>query len=295
MTPGPGQADPYDFEALAGLDRTTLPAPRPVIARDGTALAVRHYGHDARTAVVALHGMFTDGSCFHRMATDLVRRGRATVHVPDLRGHGASGGRPGDVDHVGQLDEDLVDVLASVRAQRPGASVVLLGHSSGGALVLRHAGAGPGAGVEGYVLLAPFLGGDAPTTRRVPGGPVTVDLPRFADIARRSAGGDPSGQDQVVLRFDPSGLPGTGLAAQAYTYRMMLSLAPRTDFATELAAIAQPLLVVAGSLDGCFDAERYEPTIAPHAKGTFRVLPGVTHLGVLSSPPAWAAIADWIP
>ncbi len=76
---------------------------------------------------------------------------------------------------------------------------------------------------------------------------------------------------------------------------MMLSLAPRTDLATELAAIARPLLVVAGSLDGCFDAERYEPTIAPHAKGTFRVLPGVTHLGLLSSPPAWDAIADWIP
>ena len=266
-----------------------------MIARDGTPLAVRHYGQDPAIAIVALHGMFTDGSCFHALATELVRRGRATVHVPDLRGHGASGGRPGDVDHVGQLDDDLADVLSSVRARHPGAKLVLLGHSSGGALALRHAGTRPDAGVEGYALLAPFLGGDAPTTRRVPGGPVMVDLPRFIEVARRTASGDTTGQEQVVLRFDPSGFPGAGAVAQAYTYRMMASLAPRSDLATEFSAIAGPLLVVAGSRDGCFDAERYEPTISPFAKGTFRVLPGVTHLGLLLAPLAWDAVAEWIP
>jgi alpha-beta hydrolase superfamily lysophospholipase len=236
--------------------------------------------------------MFLDGSCFHPMASAL-GQGGATVYVPDLRGHGASGGRRGDVDHVGQLDDDLVDVLVPLRARHPAARVALLGHSSGGALVVRHAGGRRDAGIGGTALLAPFLGGEARTTRPDPGGWVTVDVARFADVSRRAAGGDGSGQDQVVLRFDPPASSPAGVTAHAYTYRMMASLAPRADLGSELSAIVQPLLVVAGSRDGCFVAEQYEPTISPHAKGTFHVLPGLTHLGLLLSPLTWAAVEEW--
>lgn len=289
----PGSRDPYDFDTLSRIDRSTLPAPETLLARDGTPLAVRRYGDGTGTAVVALHGMFLDGSCFHPMAEALARRG-AAVHVPDLRGHGASGGRRGDVDHVGQLDDDLADVLIQVRARHPGTRVVLLGHSSGGALVVRHGAGRRDHGIGGTVLLAPFLGGQARTTRQDPGGWVSADVARIADIARRTACGDGTGQDQVVLRFDPPASSPPGVVAQAYTYRMMASLAPGTDLGSDLSAIAEPLLVVAGARDGCFFAGQYEPTISPHAKGTFRVLPGLTHLGLLLSPVAWAAVEEWM-
>lgn len=291
---GPGSSDPYDFDALGRIDRSTLPAPEILPARDGTPLAVRRYGDGAGTAVVALHGMFLDGSCFHPMAMALGHAG-ASVYVPDLRGHGASAGRRGDVDHVGQLEEDLADLLLLVRDRHPGATVVLLGHSSGGALAVRYAGSRRDAGIRGYALLAPFLGGEARTTRQDPGGWVTVDVPRIGDIARRAAGGDGTGQDQVVMRFDPPGPARAGLEPHAYTYRMMVSLAPRADLGSELSAIGQPLLVVAGSRDGCFVPEQYEPTISPYAKATCRVLPGLTHLGLLLSPLAWAEVEGWIP
>jgi non-heme chloroperoxidase len=35
-----------------------------------------------------------------------------TVYAPDLRGHGSSG-RRGDIDYIGQLDDDLVDLYQS--------------------------------------------------------------------------------------------------------------------------------------------------------------------------------------
>jgi hypothetical protein len=39
---------------------------------------------------------------------------------------------------------------------------------------------------------------------------------------------------------------------------------------------------------------RYEPTIPPHAKGTFRVLPGVTHLGLVVNSRTAEEIETWL-
>ena len=55
---------------------------------------------------------------------------------------------------------------------------------------------------------------------------------------------------------------------------MVMSYNPSRDLARDRAAIRRPLLVLAGDRDESFYASRYEPTIAPHAKGTFKVRPG---------------------
>jgi alpha-beta hydrolase superfamily lysophospholipase len=38
-----------------------------------------------------------------------VRAAGITTYVPDIRGHGGSG-RRGDIDYIGQLDDDLADL-----------------------------------------------------------------------------------------------------------------------------------------------------------------------------------------
>jgi alpha-beta hydrolase superfamily lysophospholipase len=37
----------------------------------------------------------------------------ATVYAPHIRGHGESG-RRGDIDYIGQLDDDLADLMAQL-------------------------------------------------------------------------------------------------------------------------------------------------------------------------------------
>ena len=284
----------YDRSDLQKVDYSGLPATTTITARDGTSLAVRVYESASRTVVIAVHGSSGNGRYYHPLASHLSGRAKAAVYAVDLRGHGASGGRRGDVDYIGQLEDDLADVVAAVRRERPDARIVLLGHSAGGGLLVRSAGGDrvpPGAG---YILLAPYLGVEAPTTRADSGGWAKADMPRIVELATRAAMGDASGQEAIVLRFNVPPSEARPDQVLAYSYRMMMSYNPRREFARDLAAIRAPLLVIAGQRDESFYAERYEPTIAPHARATVTVLPGVTHLGLVVSGRAAEEIEAWL-
>lgn len=121
--------------------------------------------HDAPATLVLVHG-FTHSSRTPRVygfAHDLARH--LHVVVPDLRGHGDSGG----VCTLGE--KEPVDVEAAVawaRAAHPSLPVVTLGVSLGGAAALLHAG--DRGGVAGVVAVSsPAWWGawDTPSTRRV--------------------------------------------------------------------------------------------------------------------------------
>ena len=271
----------YDFSEIR-VEDAVLPPYDFMPARDGTRLAVRRYRSPANVVVLAIHGSSAEGRYFHAMATALAPC--AETWALDLRGHGASGGRRGDVDYIGQLEDDIDDVLAAIRAARPSAKIVLLGHSSGGGLVVRFAGTRR-VGVDGWVLLAPFLGHDAPTTRPGSGGWARVDVAALDDVLCGK-----SGHERVVIHFDKPESVRTGREVLAYTFRMMVSLAPRADLASDLAGLTAPL-VIAGDRDESFWPNAYEPLIGPIAGGVFCVLAGVTHLGVVTSPHTFAEIA----
>ena len=284
----------YDQSDLARVDYAGLPAPGAVTARDGTRLAVRVYESQSEVAILAIHGSSGSGRYYHPLARYLSERGKATVYALDLRGHGESGGRRGDVDYIGQLEDDVTDVLATIRADRPRARVVLLGHSAGGGLIVRYAGGERGRVVDGYVLLAPYLGPLAPTTKPDSGGWARADLQKIVALATKAAQGDTSGQEEIVLRFNQP--PGTGAPGQvlAYSFRMVVSYTPRQDLGRDLASLRRSLLVLTGERDESFYPDRYAPTIAPHANGTFVTLTGVTHLGVVVNRRTAEEIEAWL-
>lgn len=89
----------------------------------------------ARVAMVLVHGFALSSRTprIYDFARDLSRR--AHVIVPDLRGHGASGGL------CTMAAEETRDVAAAVGAAPAGLPVVTVGISLGGAAVLLHAGA----------------------------------------------------------------------------------------------------------------------------------------------------------
>ena len=89
---------------------------------------------DAVCTVVLVHGFVNSSRSpgIHRFARLLATR--AHVVVPDMRGHGRSGGRCSMGRH------EPLDVDAAVAAAQPGLPVVTVGTSLGGAAVLMHAG-----------------------------------------------------------------------------------------------------------------------------------------------------------
>jgi alpha-beta hydrolase superfamily lysophospholipase len=112
----------HQLQQFAGHDRLTL--------------AAQSWGPDApaRAAVVLIHGLIEHSGRHAKTAEELVRRGFA-VHAMDLRGHGRSGGRRGDVRSFDQYLLDLDVFFARVRAAEEDRPIYLIGNSMGGLIV----------------------------------------------------------------------------------------------------------------------------------------------------------------
>jgi hypothetical protein len=166
-------------------------------------------------------------------------------------------------------------------------------------LAVRFAGGPHGNRADGYVLLAPFLKHDAPTTRPNAGGWARPLVRRIIGLSMLNALGLTQLNHLTIIQF---AMPETVLAGPlgasvttAYSYRLNTAYAPRLNYGADLAAIRQPLFVIAGDADETFIAAQYEPTITAHtAAGSYTVLPGVTHIGLLTDEAARAALSDWL-
>ena len=152
---------------------------------------------DAVATVVLVHG-FSQSSRMpriHAFAHGLARR--VHVIVPDLRGHGASGG----VSSMGP--KEPLDVKAAVEAADPSLPVVTVGISLGGAAVLLHAGTY--GGVAGAVSISgPAWWGawDTPATKRIQRYAMTPAGRRFLAVFLRTriaqvCDGVPHAEEQV--------------------------------------------------------------------------------------------------
>jgi pimeloyl-ACP methyl ester carboxylesterase len=120
---------------------------------------------NAFASVVLVHGFVH--SCrtpgIYRFAHALARE--VDVWVPELRGHGASGG----VSTLGREEPlDVKAAVAAARAARPDLPVVTVGISLGGAAVLLHGGTHRGvAGVVAISSPAWWGAWDTPATQRL--------------------------------------------------------------------------------------------------------------------------------
>ncbi|QJX03005.1 alpha/beta fold hydrolase [Alcanivorax sp. IO_7] len=153
--------------------------------------------------------------------------GLAHVYTPDLRGHGRAPARRGDVNYLGQLEDDLDDFLARLRLEHPDAALLLGGHSSGGGLVIRHAGGRPEIKADGYLLLAPYLHHKAPT-HRSDAGWARPNVPRLIGLSLLNRVGITAFNDRPVIRFNMPRAVRDGTETLTYSYRLQVSLHPAT-------------------------------------------------------------------
>jgi pimeloyl-ACP methyl ester carboxylesterase len=148
------------------------------------------------------------------------------------------------------------------------------------------------------VLLAPFVQHDAPTARPDAGGWARVLTRRVIGLAILNAVGVRALNHLPVIqfRFPASVLDGPlgGTATRAYSYRLNTGFAPRRDWGRDVAALP-PYLLVAGARDEAFVADAYASALAPHNPGgTFVVLDGVGHLGVVDAPATFDALRGYL-
>jgi alpha-beta hydrolase superfamily lysophospholipase len=280
-------------ETARAVDRSTLPGLQRFSARDGTALAYRQYparSQPTGRVAILVHGSSGSSVAVHALADALAARGVET-YAPDIRGHGASGTR-GDVAYVGQLEDDLADLVALVRQTSPDAPLTLLGHSAGGGFALRVASSPIQDLFARTVLLAPYLGYRAPTNRPDSGGWASADMPRIlALMALRKIGvGCCEALPVVAFAVPPNSAK---ILAGTYTERLRRNFAASADFHLDLAAVTRPLTIFSGAEDELMLADKYAEAVRGAAVPVdVKLIDGINHMGVVSAANAVSAIAD---
>jgi len=110
--------DVFGFGAVVDQGASSsLPALRRYPARDGTQLAYRFYASTGDPLLIFVHGSSYHGAAYHALATAISESGAATVLLPNLRGHYMSGQTRGDIDSIGQLEDDVADLVEFARKQ----------------------------------------------------------------------------------------------------------------------------------------------------------------------------------
>jgi alpha-beta hydrolase superfamily lysophospholipase len=278
-------------ETARAVDRTTMPRFELFQARDGTELAYRHYparGNVVDRVAILVHGSSGSSPSIHALGDALAARGVETYAV-DIRGHGASGTR-GDIAYVGQLEDDLADFVGVIRKTAPTAPLTLIGHSAGGGFALRVAASPIQSLFARTVLLAPYLGYDAPTNRPNSGW-ASADIPRILALQTMRKVGVDCCEALPTLAFAVA--PNSAnILVPAYSERLRRNFGTR-GYRIDLAASTQPLTIFSGADDELMIADKYAEAVSGITPAVdVKLIDGVNHMGIVSTPKAVSAIAD---
>ncbi len=295
----PAKPDPrqtLDFTSTLDASTANGPTPSQFEMRDGTSLDARYFEGQGETVplLVLIQGSGWYDQQFDALGTRLSEEGLADVLAPDLRGHGPQAKPRGDVAYIGQLEDDLADLIAAV--VKPGQRVILAGHSSGGGLVIRFAGGPHGEMLDGAILLAPFVQHDAPTMRTNAGGWSSVSVPRLIGLSILNGFRIRLFNHLEVIRFNfPKAVtsrPRATGATEAYSYRLNTSFAPHRDYGADIAALP-PFHLIVGDRDEAFVPDAYGPLFKRFAPdGTYHLVPGVSHLEIVDHDTTYQVIAS---
>jgi pimeloyl-ACP methyl ester carboxylesterase len=268
------------------IDLAELPPLSRFAARDGTQLAYRRYPGGSERVAVLVHGSATESSVMNALAKTLPGTG-ATVYAVDLRGHGSSG-RRGDIDYIGQLDDDLADLTAVIHPEHPGADTTLIGFSAGGAFAIRIAGGPYGDLFNRYIVISPAISYPSPLARPNAGGWATPYIPRIVGLMALNTIGIHwfDGLDAIVFAIPPGNKNLTG----TYSFRLTMNLSSR-DYLGALQRTRKPMALIAGGNDDQFYADRYASTLQPAKPDlTVELVPGLDHVDMIMKPAALAAL-----
>jgi pimeloyl-ACP methyl ester carboxylesterase len=280
-------------DSAKGIDWSTLPALERFQARDGTWIGYRHYtpnGPATGGGAIFIHGSSgSSGTVNHALTHAIAARGVETWAL-DIRGHGGSGTR-GDIGYVGQLEDDLVDFVAHLRKTAPDLPLTLIGHSAGAGFSLRVAATPIMQDMFVRTVLLAYLGYDAPTNRPNAGGWASIDLPRFFGLtALRKLGIDCCSQLPVLALAVPP--TSAKYLVSTYSDRLTRNFGTR-GYRLDLPAATRPVTIFGGAEDEMMISDKYAEAVqAVKPSVDVKIIDGINHMGIVTSPKAISVIAE---
>ena len=293
-TAKPPAVAPAITKPFAEIDIQALPELLRYKARDGALLSYREYRASNTRVAVLLHGSAGSGVDMHPLALALQRAG-ITALVPDLRGHGAN--RPhGDLTYVGQLDDDLADLINIKKPEFLDSTWTILGFSSGAAFALRFAAESPaGQLVDRYVLVSPYLRYDAPSVRHsepgsaAPQSWASPSVGRIIGLTMLNQWGVHIWDGLPVLAFPvPANIDAT---TNTYSWRMYKNLGADDDYLADIRRTVRPMRAFVGGSDELLDAEKLKTELQSQRSNVpVSIIPGLGHSDMVTRPNAILAV-----
>ncbi|CQJ56215.1 Esterase/lipase [Yersinia intermedia] len=206
------------------------------------------------------------------------------VCLVDIRGHGGSLGAKGQVAHANMIWRDVDTLLAGMRRLFPQAHIHLLGHSSGGGMLInyftRHHPQQPS---DSLILIAPELGPFANEVRHSQVAVPFAEVRQWPFIINALSGGWLFGNYPAVhLNFPEDVKASEPNFVQHYSVNMANALTPRHP-AKQLAALPLPTLLLAAGNDELFSAHAMGAFAEKNGNGQLRfsVIENSAHLDCL--------------
>lgn len=189
------------------------------------------------------------------LARQMSNRGFVCTCLIDIRGHGRSSGYKGRISNPEQIWLDVDTVIEHVHSKFPRARIHLLGHSSGGGMLINYfTRYTPTQKSDSMILLAPELGPFSPTTicRRASVPFASVNKWPFI-LNALSMGLLCGDRFAVTLNFPNEVLSLRPEFVKRYSVNMANALTPRQP-ARQVAALSLPVTVLLAKKDELFDA-----------------------------------------
>lgn len=288
-------------------------------ARDGIKLACHQYtpapGTPAQARVLFLHGGSFNSRRYANFAKACAKQGFEAV-LCDWRGHGDSQGARGTCDYVGQLEDDVFDIISYFEQHLP-LPMVLGGHSSGAAICLRYIEKHGQQNLAGCYFIAPGITSNLESVRfDEPHSPKSFVLkfwrkkptfnpapaaalkhiPKMSNFKFLAAAVLPFLRHRTVMSF-----PGAGKMAEIegrvlnYSFNLMASVSI-TQYARAFRKIKVPTVLICGEADEILHPS-FLPTVAqwhlgPTLDKQVHMLPKLNHMSVVNG--ASRVIPQWL-
>ena len=295
-TKAPTAGEAKDVFGLESLMRVPLPPMPPLVryeARDGIKLPYRIYPSTSPNVLIFVHGSTYHGGGYHLLGQAISRSNGATVVLPNLRGHYRSGEISGDVNYIGQLEDDISDLINVLSDQGYPGPYFLGGHSSGGGFAIRF-GSGPHSQmVQNYLLLAPAIPG-SPTFRPAIKSHATAHKKRLLGLFTFNFFGIHAFDHLKVITFNKPLHLQDRTETLSYSHRLNLSYHPRFPLGRDLNSLPQGSLMLIGGDDEVINADDLITFFEEHASLTrVESLPHINHIWVANSNLVFSKILEW--
>ncbi|MCR6790115.1 alpha/beta fold hydrolase [Bacillus thuringiensis] len=258
-----------------------------VNATDHIKLAYQSYAPtNPKAVVIFYHGSGANSRAgYQPIGEQLSQNYGIATYLPDIRGHGMSGGDRGDTPSMQQVYNDITSMIETAHREFPSVPVFLGGHSAGAGLVINYFNSPHHANVDGYLFIAPDFGTKSHTMREGFGDFASVCTKAF--VINKLSGGILKGHEIGVRYNYPEESMKSNIGLIQYvSVNMALALNPSNP-SKEFANIDKPFGIWIGSEDEIMLPKKIidfaNQTKIESLQSHIEIVPGEKHITILNN------------